>query len=278
MNNPQKELGHLKIATGNPENDILTALISAGLSGAQYQIVLFILRKTWGYEGKKEDWIALEQFVEVTGRTERGVLNAIFDLAGRKIIIREKKGRRVYYSFNKRFHGWSILNSTSVNNNSVKKSSVNKTSLNSRSEKTEVLCISRLNKSSDTKENLTKENIQKTRRATPDDVRLAKLIAIGLMKTNIIFAQKFSPNSEELKNKVFAWAEDIEKLRRIDNVTSDQIEVLLQWLYESSEKNAIFWRKNIQSGATLREKFMKLVPAMEEDAKKDYGKKAAFIS
>lgn len=161
---PQKELGHIQIATGSPENDVLTAIIKAQLTGVEYQVALFILRKTWGYidsktqHPKKEDWICLDQFVDVTGRTHRGILNAIFSLEERKIIFRRKDGRKVYYGFNKTFHTWSILNSGSVNKSSI----ISGSSLNSCSDSTELLMNSQLNQSSDTKDNVTKTKITKT--------------------------------------------------------------------------------------------------------------------
>ena len=56
MANPQKENGYLSIA-----NEIVDRLIGLGLSGREYEVVLFVIRKTYGFN-KKEDRIAISQF------------------------------------------------------------------------------------------------------------------------------------------------------------------------------------------------------------------------
>lgn len=48
MSNPQIENGYTKIA-----NELLEALIQAELSGAEYRIVCFIIRQTYGYNQKQ---------------------------------------------------------------------------------------------------------------------------------------------------------------------------------------------------------------------------------
>lgn len=122
MSTPQKELGHIQIATGEPSNDVLSALGSAQLSGVEYQIVIYVLRKTWGY-GKKECWISLQQFVDFTGRTDAGIHKGVRGLRERNIVhTREVKGKPTIYSFNKDFKSWvgvyyssGVYKSTGVN-------------------------------------------------------------------------------------------------------------------------------------------------------------------
>ncbi len=106
MSSPQTDLGFIQIATGSPANDVLSALGSAQLSGVEYQIVIYILRKTWGY-GKKESWISLQQFVDFTGRTDAGIHKGVRGLRERNIVhTSEVKGKPTIYSFNKDFRSW----------------------------------------------------------------------------------------------------------------------------------------------------------------------------
>ena len=116
MSTPQKELGHVKIATGTPENDVLSALGSAQLTGVEYQIVLYVIRKTWGFN-KKNGWITAQQFVDFTGRTEEGVYKAIRSLREKNILHTEQvMGKPTIYGFNKDFRSWEgVYYSSGVN-------------------------------------------------------------------------------------------------------------------------------------------------------------------
>ena len=67
------------------------------------------------------------------------------------------------------------------------------------------------------------------------------------------------PNTAAMLNgkrdkTVAAWAQDIDKLNRIDGWTWEQIGYIVQWCQADD-----FWKGNIRSGAKLREKFEKLV-------------------
>jgi len=112
--------------------------------------------------------------------------------------------------------------------------------------------------------------------ATHDDIEIGKELAAHLINTNIAFKQKYPVNSRLLKKKVERWAIDIEKMRRIDNVSKRQILMMLEWIFKSEHKDALFWRGNIQSGKKLREKFPQLVSAMEREYRQ--GSDVAVIS
>ena len=57
----QLEDGYTRIA-----NEILEKLSNTYLSPYEWQVLMFIFRKTYGF-GKKADWIANSQLVEATG-------------------------------------------------------------------------------------------------------------------------------------------------------------------------------------------------------------------
>jgi phage replication O-like protein O len=61
MSNPQLEDGYTRIA-----NEILGALAHVHLSGREWNVLIFVIRKTYGF-GKKQDRIALSQIMQATG-------------------------------------------------------------------------------------------------------------------------------------------------------------------------------------------------------------------
>lgn len=85
MANPQLEDGHTRIA-----NELLDKLIRLHLSPNQWQILFFVIRKTYGYR-KKVDYISNTQIVHGTGIHKAHVSRAMSNLVGRKVLIREGK-------------------------------------------------------------------------------------------------------------------------------------------------------------------------------------------
>ena len=102
---PQTENGFTKIA-----NEILDALIKYRIPGEQRQCLDAILRKTYGFH-KKTDYIALSQFVEMTGLKKPTVVRAIQGLLSKKIITVIKKDNKTIhlYEFNKNYSQWKPL-------------------------------------------------------------------------------------------------------------------------------------------------------------------------
>jgi hypothetical protein len=125
-----------------------------------------------------------------------------------------------------------------------------------------------LPKQADTKETITKETKQKktlVANATDDDRAIANELLVALLNSNESFRRKFVGDEDELRKKAGGFAEDIEKLRRIDKMPPENIRMMIEWLFNSKHKDAIFWRGNIQSGKALREKFPRLIAAMERE-------------
>lgn len=87
---------------------------------------------------------------------------------------------------------------------------------------------------------------------TDVDLRLAQLLA-DLIKGN-------NPDWN-MRGKIETWAEHIEKLRRIDGRTPQQIEYMIRWVQADD-----FWQANILSTAKLREKFNNLIPQVKKKA------------
>ena len=101
---PQLEDGYTRIA-----NELLDAIISNRIPGEQMQCFLFILRKTYGYQ-KKEDMIALSQFVEASGMSKAHICRSLKTLEEKNLIV-AKKGNRITttYCVNKNYKLWEAL-------------------------------------------------------------------------------------------------------------------------------------------------------------------------
>lgn len=79
--NPQLENGYTKLA-----NEILEKLSQTYLSPYEWQVLMAIFRKTYGYN-KKEDWISNSQLFELTGIAKPNITRTLRKLENRKIII-----------------------------------------------------------------------------------------------------------------------------------------------------------------------------------------------
>ena len=88
---------------------ILELLAAADLTGGEFRCLLFILRKTYGWQ-KKSDALSYGQIATATGLSRRGVINSIQSLIAKRLLIASdatigRNGSRVY-SFNKYFEQW----------------------------------------------------------------------------------------------------------------------------------------------------------------------------
>ena len=153
MANPQTEKGFIKIASGKQGNDILMALISANLTSTEYQIVLVVMRKTWGWN-KKQDWISYSQFMKITGKSRISIWAALKKLVKQNILVKQTElGKMTLYQVNKDFESWVL----------VKKSKLVKVDkLVKKTEQTSKVDLTRLVKKTEpTKDIITKDTIQK---------------------------------------------------------------------------------------------------------------------
>lgn len=105
MANPQWENGYVKIA-----NEIMDALARIRIPGEAQQVLMVIIRKTYGFN-KKEDYIPLSQFVAATGLPKPSVVRAVNKLVNMKIISISKKANEgiTNYMINKDFDCWEPL-------------------------------------------------------------------------------------------------------------------------------------------------------------------------
>lgn len=98
MANPQKENGYTSIA-----NEILEHLAHPGINGSEYRIINVVLRKTYGFQ-KKKDMISLSQYQNATKMSRKQVVETIKDLVGKRILVKENN----VYKFNKNWEEWIV--------------------------------------------------------------------------------------------------------------------------------------------------------------------------
>ena len=98
MANPQLEDGYTPIA-----NEILEALMRSYLSPNQWQVLLCIIRKTYGFR-KKIDYITNRQIVEATGLGKTTVSRALTKLKQQGLITRNGK----HIGFLKDYELWKV--------------------------------------------------------------------------------------------------------------------------------------------------------------------------
>ena len=191
MANPQIENGHIDIA-----NEIADKLCSYRLSGEEWQVLWVILRKTYGWH-KEEDWIALSQFVSLTGMKKPNIIRTLKELLSKNIIVVIKKDNAVikidnakinYYAFNKDYDTWKPLSKVimpviKIDNASLSKlipTKENTTKENTTKENnmhgTKII----FNNQTFKFENIPKEKIEKWKEAFPNcnvDIELKKMEA-----------------------------------------------------------------------------------------------------
>ncbi len=105
MANPQLEDGYTRVA-----NEILEALISHRLSGQEYQVVLLIIRKTFGF-GKLCDLISMGQIAAATGINRAKVASLLKGLYAKNILgVTQKDNSYINcLHFSKDHERWKVL-------------------------------------------------------------------------------------------------------------------------------------------------------------------------
>lgn len=88
------------------KNDWFDALIAYRIPGEQMQILLYIIRKTYGWRQKKAK-ITLTEFEKATGIRRRSISRGLQALRQKNIIgVKKDTSKRVTYWFNKYYNTW----------------------------------------------------------------------------------------------------------------------------------------------------------------------------
>ncbi len=66
---------------------------------------------------------------------------------------------------------------------------------------------------------------------------------------------KMNPKQEgKLEEVGIQWAQEFEKMERLDDCTPEICEKIIDWLFTANTKDSIFWAKNVQSPLKFRKK------------------------
>ncbi len=177
--NPQRENGNRQIA-----NDVYSALIMAKLSGGEYQVALFIIDQSWGFN-KIFDGIAFSQIMKSTKLTRPAVINSTKKLERKRILVINRKVVKGSlpvneYLFNKHYDTWlSKTGKAQFTSSDIelmqKKQKLVKQSLPDKSQTSKVSKQKLVKQSLPSKETNTKEN-SRGRKNSPPDPNTHKLI------------------------------------------------------------------------------------------------------
>lgn len=103
MANPQKENGFTPLA-----NEIIEELVKIDLLGAEFRVLLFIIRKTYGYQ-KKQDRISFTQFEKGTGISRQTINKTLKNLMAKGLIVKIcLPGGNMGYTFIKDHDNWVV--------------------------------------------------------------------------------------------------------------------------------------------------------------------------
>lgn len=103
LQSPQLEDGHTRIA-----NELLDALIRFDFSKRQYKVVLFVIRKTYGWN-KKADVMSLSQIVDGTGLFRTHCCATVNELSDMKVLLKQAHQHGQLIKLNKNYGEWKLL-------------------------------------------------------------------------------------------------------------------------------------------------------------------------
>jgi len=238
------------------------------MNDTELRVVLLVTRATLGWMvdretgmRKQEDWISHSQLIKKSGRSSPSISKAVNSCVNNEWIetrdkdgkllktALERKRRKIYYRLGRVF-----LDKMSTKESLVDEDG-NENLPNLTTKSTKVNNENLPNKLRNTKEIYTKEIYTK-------DSELAHLLYDLIKQENPDW--HVTPNWD-------IWADDIRKLREIDERTVKQIEFIIRWCQQDN-----FWHKNILSPAKLRKQFNRLVVEVKSKYK-NKGRKIGIV-
>ncbi len=90
-------------------NEVLEQLVKTPLLGSEFALLIFVIRKTWGYH-KREDFISLTQFEKGLNLSRPTITKTIKNLVLKKMLVKgylpDKQGNT--FKFNKYWREWLV--------------------------------------------------------------------------------------------------------------------------------------------------------------------------
>lgn len=105
---PEVDDGHTKIA-----NELLDAVIGHDFSKRQLKILLFIMRKTYGWN-KSEDEISRSQIMEATGLLNPHITTALQELQNANVLIISPGKHAKRFKINKYYDQWRVTKTVTI--------------------------------------------------------------------------------------------------------------------------------------------------------------------
>ncbi len=110
--NPQRDNGHRRI-----NNDVWASLVKAKLPGSVYQVVMYVIDRSWGY-GQLDVSLGYSQICKATSLSKRAVITAVQIAEKNHLLVVDHGSTKTMspncYLFNKHYDTWvtSEVNST----------------------------------------------------------------------------------------------------------------------------------------------------------------------
>lgn len=231
MANPQKENGYTAIA-----NEILEQLVKANLNGTEMSIVLYVLRKTYGYQ-KKQDAISYSQFLNIIPVTRPTLWKSLKILQLVKIIKLVKRGDSKkasnLYAFNKNYDEWQLVKKTKL--------------VNFRTTQL-------VKKSKPTKENIQKKDTTKNK------------VSYQLMEKFKEITGLENPDGDYQKDNLFQTRYTVKKIKeqikKQENIEADDERVLLafEWILTKMDS---FHKNNATNILYINRNFNKIINSIK---------------
>ncbi len=251
MANPQKEDGYTPIA-----NQLLEAVYGANFTATELKTILFIMRYTYGFS-RKEHQFSLTFISKGVGVSKRYASSAIAKLIEDKVLIVVKEHTDTQsriIKLNKNYNLWKNRSTVpQVNYSSTGEAEQDTT------DEVQFYTTDEVQFYQD-KQNL-KQYIKQKDIVVSTDVRTTipkftdesfEFLAVEAIIHSCLeqYPNSKVPCTYAEKEK---WANEIEKMKRIDNRTEEEIRQALDFAIHDS-----FWSPNIRSTKKFREKFESL--------------------
>ncbi len=250
------------------KNEILIEIFAKGkLSRMEMRIVSYVMRWSWGFDGKerRQDWtksIMEKQIADDLGVHKVVICRTIKQMIQRKILLTEKLTKGLCYQFNEHYRDWKKLTKKLINKKLTEKLTRVNRKVNKRL--TEMLTDDAgKQEPEDDTETLkeTKETIKKKRSEKKYQFSELHLTLTDLLIT--LIKQNKPDRILTGNNYRKEWANDMRLTEEKDKRNIDRIREVIEFSQRDS-----FWKQNILSAGKLRDKFDQLEMKMMEKQNK----------
>lgn len=252
MASPQLEDGHTRVA-----NEIMEHIVMFNGNGTQFRILIFIWRYTYGFR-RKEHEISISFISKGIGASKSQVDRELTALIDRNVVtVTRLDGNRRALGFNKDHTAWKA--ERCPRNGGQSESVLQLEDDASSKTRTKSYSIPRNKK--ERKKNLNKRLPRHTKKYDEDSTPY-KMAAYFLKKISEMAAVE-GLGHLVAKANLQQWADVFRKLLEIDKVEKRVAHKVMDWVVTDP-----FWRKNVLSAKTFREKFARLVLEMRSSGQK----------